>query len=134
MTDPASRKEPFLRAFRDRYVAFFGGLSYDLAPGVAGVAPQVADAVPDLMGREVLVADGRRPHPGASFTVISLDRLMRNAREVAAGDRIVFSSFDLDDPGAAALLERLRLGDPLYLNTTFDRLKDPTIRRPSFGA
>lgn len=123
-----------LRAFRDRYVAGFGGVSYDLAPRAIGVHPAALAQAPELAGRRVLVQaeDGRLPplHRRPSFVVVALDVLMRNAREMAQAGGVVFSSFDLDDPAVSDLLGRLDFGDPLYLNASLDRLPDVVLRRP----
>jgi hypothetical protein len=135
------RRSPggLLRAFRDRYVASFGGFSYDLAPGAIGVDPQTLESTPELEGRSVLVTDGRGP-PGSldrrpSFMVVALDRLMRNASSVGAEGGIVFSSFDLENPRALRLLSHLGVGDTLYLNAAVERLRfDEAIKRPRFPA
>lgn len=135
------RRSPggLFRAFRDRYVASFGGLSYDLAPGAIGVERALLENAPELEGRSVLVTDGRGP-PGAfdrrpAFLVVALDRMMRNAQAVASEGGVVFSSFDLDNPRAAHLLEGLGAGDTLYLNSAVDRLRfDEAIKRPRFPA
>ena len=123
-----------LRAFRDRYVAAFGGVSYDLAPRAIGVHPASLALAPDLPGRRVLV-QAEDAHPGPlhkrpSFTVVVLDRLMRNARGLAEAGGVVFSSFDLDDPSVASFLARLDFGDALYLNASLERLPDVVLRRP----
>lgn len=125
-----------LRAFRDRYVASFGGLSYDLAPGAIGVAPEVLAEAPELEGKPVLVTDGRGPPATLdrrpTFVVMGLTRLMRNASQ-AASCGVVFSSFDLEDPRAAPLLEHLGVGDTLYLNSALGRLDwEAAVKRPRF--
>lgn len=126
---------PF-RAFRDRYVAPFGGLSYDLAPRAVGIHPEHLKHVPELAGREVLVsADGIRPaplHTRPSFQVVPVHELMRDARGVAE-QGVVFSVFDLDDPLAGGILQRFLPGESLFLNSAVERLRDP-IRRPGDSA
>jgi hypothetical protein len=123
-----------LRAFRDRYVAGYGGVSYDLAPRAIGVHPGALAMAPELPGRRVLVQaeDAHRLplHRRPAFTVVVLDHLMRNARELAQRGGVVFSSFDLDDPAVASLLANVDLGDPLYLNASLERLPDVFVRRP----
>lgn len=123
-----------LRAFRDRYVAAFSGVSYDLAPRAIGVHPASLTLAPDLPGRRVLVqSDDAHPiplHKRPAFTVVVLDRLMRNARHLAETGGVVFSSFDLDDPSVASFLARLDFGDSLYLNASLERLPDVVLRRP----
>jgi hypothetical protein len=128
-----SRPGPF-PAFRDRYVAAYAGVSYDLAPGVVGVAPDFLQNAPDLAGRVVLVShDARfaRPLPQRpTFRVVALTRLMRNALGAAALGGVVFSTFDLDDPDRGAVIEPLDPGDSVYLNAAVDRLPDVAVRRP----
>lgn len=123
-----------LRAFRDRYVAGFSGVSYDLAPRAIGVHPAAVARVPELPGRRVLVqTDESLPaplHRRPAFTVVVLDHLMRNARALAEFGGVVFSSFDLDDPAVASFLGHLDTGDALYLNASLDRLPDVVVRRP----
>lgn len=121
-----------LRAFRDRYVASYTGLSYDLAPGVIGVHPGRLTHVPELAGKRVAVSHEslatRAPRP--TFTVVPLSRLMRNALSLAQTGGVVFSSFDLEDPGASGFLAALREGDSVFLNSAIDRLPEPRVRRP----
>lgn len=123
-----------LRAFRDRYVAGYGGVSYDLAPRIVGVHPAHTLLVPELPGRRVLVQPelAHLPplHRRPAFTVVALDRLMRNAREMAESGGVVFSSFDLEDPDIAPLLHHVAVGDALYLNASVERLPDEILRRP----
>ena len=125
-----------LRAFRDRYVASYTGLSYDLAPGVLGIHPEKLAQVPELAGRKVLVTRedalprGLRP----SFTVVPLTRMMRNALSLAEGGGVVFSSFDLEDPAASPILADLEWGEAVFLNSALDRLPDPAVRRPGLSA
>lgn len=123
-----------IRAFRDRYVAAFSGVSYDLAPGSLGVHPEHLGDAREILGRTVLVS-----HEGAlttpmwcrpAFEVVPLSRLMRNAREVAWAGGVVFSSFDLDEPAAARVLAPLGVGDAVFLNASLDRLPEATLRRP----
>lgn len=125
-----------LRAFRDRYVASYTGLSYDLAPGVIGVHPSCMSQVPELAGRHVLVSHEALPSraPRPCFTVVPISRMMRNALVLAESGGVVFSSFDLDDPGACRFLAALREGDSIFLNSALDRLPDPGVRRPTVGA
>src|SRR5687768_5488101 len=127
-----SRPGPF-RAFRDRYVAAYAGLRYDLAPGAVGIDPDFLHNAPDLAGRTVLVShDARHPAPlpqRPTFHVVPLDRRMRNALGAAAAGGVVFSTFDLDDPPRGALLEPLDPGDAVYLNAAVDRLPDVRLRR-----
>ena len=123
-----------LRAFRDRYVASYTGLSYDLAPGVIGIHPEKLVQVPELAGKRVLVTReaalprGVRP----SFTVVPLGRMMRNALRLGEQGGVVFSSFDLEDPAARPILEDLQWGEAVFLNSALARLPDPsaTVRRP----
>lgn len=123
---------PF-RAFRDRYVASFGGLSYDLAPRAVGVHPEHLARVPELAGREVLVThEGLRPAPlttRPAFRIVELSDRMRDALGVAARG-LVFSVFDLDDPTAARLIAHLAPGESVYLNSALDRLPSAHLRRP----
>lgn len=127
-----------LRAFRDRYVASYTGLSYDLAPGVIGIHPERLAQVPELSGKRVLVTrEGQPPRgPRPAFTVLPLTRLMRNALGLAAGGGVVFSSFDLEDPSARPMLEGIEWGEAVFLNAAFARLPDPesAIRRPGLSA
>lgn len=127
---------PF-RAFRDRYVASFGGLSYDLAPRVVGVHPEQLSRVPELNGREVLVsADGLRPaplHQRPAFRVVELNAMMRDALGTAA-QGVVFSVFDLDDPLAGRLISRFEPGESLFLNSAIERLPGDVVRRPGEGS
>lgn len=132
------RRPPFggiLRAFRDRYVAPFGGTSYDLAPGSLGVHPEHLADAPELVGRQVLVTSETRAHPTRrpAFEIVPLTRLMRDACSLSS-QGLVFSIFDLDDPETSRVLEGLHVGEPLYLNTALSRLPDTTVRRPHFGA
>lgn len=127
-----------LRAFRDRYVASFGGLSYDLAPGAVGVDPETLEQAPELEGRRVLVSTGHeRPvmlDHRPSFIVTSVTRLMRDAREVAQNSGgVVFSTFDLDTPRARAFLERVGIGETLFLNASIGLLDAAVVKRPDFG-
>lgn len=127
-----------LRAFRDRYVAYFGGLSYDLAPGSVGVDPAHLAQAPGLTGRVVLAsAEHRSPglvEPRATFEVVALTHQMKNAREDASGGGVVFSTFDLEAPEASPLLQTLSTGDTVVLNSAIERLRSGFIRRPDFGA
>lgn len=123
-----------LRAFRDRYVASFMGLSYDLAPGSVGVHPDhVADA-PDLPGRHVLVSEGSGPRGPLDrrpvFQVVLVERLMRNANAISSAGGVVFSCFDLDTPATGRWLAHLRPGQPVYLNASVERLWGSIVRRP----
>lgn len=123
-----------LRAFRDRYVATFMGLSYDLAPGSVGVHPDHLAQAPDLPGRHVLVSEGtghsapldRRP----VFQVVLVERLMRNASEISSHGGVVFSCFDLDVPKTGRWLSHLQAGQPIYLNASVERLWGSIVRRP----
>lgn len=128
---------PF-RAFRDRYVAAYAGVSYDLAPRAVGVHPDDLAAAPDLAGRTVLVScEGERTRPlhlRPTFTVVSLSQLMRDALRHVARGSLVFSSFDLDDPTAGDLIAGLSEGDPVFLNASVDRLPAASLRRPDFAA
>jgi len=120
-----------LRAFRDRYVAGYVGVSYDLAPRVIGIHPANARFVPELPGRRVLVqAERAHARLTPAFTVVALDRMMRNARELAEQGGVVFSSFDLEDPDVAPLLAHADRGDAMYLNAALERLPDEIVRRP----
>lgn len=124
-----------LRAFRDRYVASYSGVSYDLAPGVIGIHPTNLHQVPELAGRRVLVThEALPPRVARSFTVVSLTRIMRNAIELAQEGGVVFSSFDLDDPEGARILGDLEWGDSVFLNSALSRLPDPAVRRPGLSA
>jgi hypothetical protein len=124
-----------LRAFRDHYVAAYGGISYDLAPRAIGVHPGALALAPELPGRRVLVQPEHAApgplHKRPAFTVVVTDHLMRNARGLAEAGGIVFSSFDLEDPVVAHLLARLDWGDPLYLNAALERLPDGVLKRPA---
>lgn len=126
-----------VRAFRDRYVAPFAGLSYDLAPRALGVHPEHLARVPELAGREVLVsADAIRPaplHTRPSFRIVELNAYMRDALGTAAHG-VVFSVFDLEDPQAGRLVERLAIGESLFLNAAVDRLPSDVVRRPDSAA
>lgn len=127
---------PF-RAFRDRYVAPYGGLSYDLAPRAVGVHPDHLAKVPELAGKEVLVSPehgrvaplSRRP----SFEIVELSAAMRDALGRSAMG-VVFSVFDLEDPVAGRLIAQLEPGHPVFLNTALDRLQGEVVRRPGTAA
>lgn len=126
-----------LRAFRDRYVASFMGLSYDLAPGAVGVHPaHLADA-PDLPGRQVLVSEGAGPSAPLGrrpvFQVVLVERLMRDASAIAGDGGVVFSCFDLDSPLAGPWLSHLHPGQPVFLNAAVERLQGSIVRRPEFA-
>ncbi|HUR69548.1 MAG TPA: hypothetical protein VM370_09910 [Candidatus Thermoplasmatota archaeon] len=127
---------PF-RAFRDRYVAHYGGLSYDLAPRAVGVHPGHLSRVPELAGREVLVShDGLRPAPlvkRPAFRVVELNGLMRDALGLAEHG-IVFSVFDLEDPDTGKVLAALAPGDGVYLNSALDRMPGDVVRRPDVAS
>lgn len=127
---------PF-RAFRDRYVAPFGGLSYDLAPRAVGVHPEHLARVPELNDREVLVsADAVKPSPLSTrpaFRVVELNAYMRDALG-ASQNGVVFSVYDLDDPLASRVVERLAIGESLFLNASLDRLPGDIVRRPGSAA
>lgn len=127
---------PF-RAFRDRYVAPYGGLSYDLAPRAVGVHPDHLARVPELADREVLVSrDGQRPGPLSrrpAFRIVALDHAMRDAL-AHAQHGLVFSVFDLDDPSAAPVVSSLRPGESLFLNSALGRLAGDIVRRPDCAA
>lgn len=127
---------PF-RAFRDRYVASFAGLSYDLAPRTVGVHPEHLAAVPELAGRDVLVThDTSRPtplHKRPAFRVLALNALMRDALDHATHG-VVFSIFDLDDPLAGHLVDRIKLGESVFLNASVERLGGDILRRPDSAA
>lgn len=122
-----------LRAFRDRYVAPYGGLSYDLAPRAVGVHPEHLSRVPELAGREVLVShDTSRSSPlskRAVFRVVELTASMRNALGVAQ-QGLVFSVFDLEDPATGRLIAPLAPGESVFLNSAVDRLPGDVVRRP----
>lgn len=126
---------PF-RAFRDRYVASFGGLSYDLAPRAVGVHPDQLARVPELAGREVLVThEGLRSAPLSTrpaFRIVELNGLMRDALGVSAHG-VVFSVFDLEDPSAGRLLAPLAPGESLFLNSALDRFSPDILRRPGIA-
>lgn len=123
-----------IRAFRDRYVAAFSGVSYDLAPGSVGVHPEHIGDAEEILGRKVLVShEGGAVVPmwlRPAFQVVPLTRLMRNAREVAWAGGVVFSSFDLDEPETARVLTTLGVGDAVFLNASVDRLPEASLRRP----
>lgn len=127
---------PF-RAFRDRYVAPFAGLSYDLAPRAVGVHPSHLARVPELADKEVLVShDTLRPaplHRRPSFRVIELTPGMRDALDHARHG-VVFSVFDLESPQAAGLIATLQPGASLFLNSALDRLPSDVVRRPDTAA
>lgn len=126
-----------LRAFRDRYVAPYAGVSYDLAPGVVGVDPEHLQNATDLPGRTVVVShDALRARPllrPPAFVVVALTQLMRDARRLAAEGGVVFSSFDLDDPDAAPVLETLRPGRSVFMNAALSRLPDAAVKRPTLN-
>lgn len=123
---------PF-RAFRDRYVAPFAGLSYDLGPRAVGVHPDHLARVPELADKEVLVShEGLRPSPlhrRPAFRIVELTAQMRDALGHAERG-VVFSVFDLDDPAASDLVASLHLGESLFLNSAVDRLPGDVVRRP----
>lgn len=127
---------PF-RAFRDRYVAPFAGLSYDLAPRAVGVHPDHLARVPELAGREVLVShDTAKPSPLSrrpAFRIVELNAMMRDALG-AAQHGVVFSVFDLDDPAAGRLLAPLHPGDGVFLNSALERLPGDIVRRPDVAS
>lgn len=127
---------PF-RAFRDRYVAPFAGLSYDLAPRAVGVHPEHLARVPELADREVLVShDTAKPASivkRPSFRIVELNSMMRDALG-AAQHGVVFSVFDLDDPAAGKLLAPLAVGDGVFLNTALERLPGDIVRRPDVAS
>jgi len=127
---------PF-RAFRDRYVAAFAGLSYDLAPRAVGLHPEHLAQVPELADADVLVtSESVKPgplHKRPAFRVVPLTALMRDALGVASHG-VVFSVYDLDDPPAARLIERLEPGGSLILNSAVGRLSGDIIRRPDSAA
>lgn len=122
-----------MRAFRDRYVASYAGLSYDLAPRAVGIHPDHLARVPELAGRDVLVShDASRPAPLSTrpaFRIVELNALMRDALGVARHG-VVFSVFDLEDPAAGKLIERLAPGESVFLNSALGRLPDGNLRRP----
>lgn len=126
-----------LRAFRDRYVAPYAGLSYDLAPRSLGVHPEHLARVPELAGRDVLVShDGQRPAPLSlrpAFRITALTALMRDALGVARHG-VVFSVFDLDDPTTAKLIVPLEPGESLFLNSALARLPADIVRRPDVAS
>lgn len=127
---------PF-RAFRDRYVAPFAGVSYDLAPRAVGVHPEHLARVPELAGKEVLVThESTRPgplHKRPSFRIVGLTRLMRDALPTAEHG-VVFSVYDLDDPAAGRLIAGLHVGASVFLNSAVGLLPDDIVRRPGHGA
>lgn len=123
-----------LKAFRDRYVAPYAGLSYDLAPRAVGIHPEHLADLPELVDADVLVtAEGVQPgpmHKRPSFRVVALNSLMRNALGVAE-QGVVFSVYDLDDPLAAKLIHRLAPGASVTLNSALGRLGGgDVVRRP----
>lgn len=121
------------RAFRDRYVAPFAGLSYDLAPRAVGVHPDDLARVPELADREVLVThDGQRPMPliaRPSFHIVELNAFMRDALGLSRHG-LVFSVFDLEDPAAGKLIAPLAQGESVFLNSALGRLPSDVLRRP----
>lgn len=123
---------PF-RAFRDRYVAPFAGLSYDLGPRAVGVHPGHLARVPELADKEVLVShEGLRPSPlckRPAFRIVELTAQMRDALGHAEHG-VVFSVFDLEDAAAGELVASLQPGESLYLNSALDRLPGEIVRRP----
>ena len=127
-----------LRAFRDRYVAAFGGVSYDLAPRAVGVHPEDLAGAPELAGRLVLVSrEGERVRPlhlRPTFVVVALSQIMSDAARHVAGGSLVFSTIDLDDPSTGDTLAALHEGDTVFLNASVDRLPGAELRRPDFGA
>lgn len=130
------RKPGPLRAFRDRYVAPFAGVSYDLAPGAVGVDPSCLENAPELPGRMVIVSREDAPtwQPvRPAFVVVALTALMRDARRLAAAGGVVFSTFDVDDPDAGTVLEGLGVGESVFLNASLERLPPTGVRRPSFN-
>jgi hypothetical protein len=130
------RSGPF-RAFRDRYVAPYAGLSYDLGPRAVGVHPTHLARVPELADREILVShDGLRPvtlSRRPAFRIVELTPTMRDALDHAR-DGVVFSVFDLDDPAAAPLIGGLHPGESVFLNAALDRLGGEVVRRPDSAA
>lgn len=120
------------RAFRDRYVAPYGGVSYDLAPRTVGVHPEHLARVPELEDKQVLVShDHARPaplHRRPSFHVVELRAGMRDALGRAEAG-LVFSVFDLDDPVACRLLGELEPGRSVFVNTALDRFAGEVVRR-----
>lgn len=122
-----------LRAFRDCYVGLFRGFSYDLAAGAIGVHPDFVQLAPELPGRRVVAThEGHRAPPRVQLAcqVVVMDRLMRDARAVGEEGGLVFSTFDLDDPHGRRFLDKLSLGDPVYLNAALSRLPEPVVKRP----
>ena len=126
-----------LRAFRDRYVAPYGGVSYDLAPGVVGVDPEHLQNAVELPGRMVVVSHDALPRAAfvkrPAFVVVALTGLMRDARRLASEGGVVFSSFDLDDPDAAPVLETLLPGRSVFMNAALSRLPDAAVKRPTLN-
>lgn len=127
-----------LRAFRDRYVAAYAGVSYDLEPRAVGVHPDDLAGAPGLAGRRVLVSrEGERARPlhlRPTFVVVALSQLMHDAvRRVSRGS-LVFSTYDLDDPDSGDMIAGLHEGDPVFLNASVDRLPAAALRRPDFAA
>ena len=100
-----------------------------------GVAREHLQNAPELPGRIVLVthddmrtrALARRP----AFFVVALSRIMKDAHRLASEGGLVFSSFDLDDPFAAPVLEGLHEGESVFLNAAVSRLPDIAVRRPT---
>lgn len=126
-----------LKAFRDRYVAPYAGVSYDLAPGVVGVDPEHLQNAPDLPGRLVVVSHDELPAKALlkrpAFVVVALTRFMRDARRLASEGGVVFSTFDLDDPDAAPVISRLAPGTSVFMNSAVSRLPDVAVRRPTLN-
>lgn len=124
-----------LKAFRDRYVAPYAGVSYDLAPGVVGVDPHFLQNALDLPGRRVLVSheDLKPLVQRPSFVVMALTQLMRDARRVASTGGLVFSTFDLEDPHAGPVVGGMSPGTSVFLNAAISRLPDIAVRRPTLS-
>lgn len=126
-----------LRAFRDHYVAPYAGVSYDLAPGVVGVDPAYLQNAAELPGRTVVVTHDALPRTSIlkrpAFVVVALTHLMRDARRIGAEGGLVFSSFDLDDPDAAPVLETLAPGRSVFMNAALSRLPDAAVKRPALN-
>lgn len=126
---------PF-RAFRDRYVAPYAGVSYDLAPRAVGVHPDHLARVPELVGREVLVSHEQARssplHRRPAFRIVEVSAQMRDAL-LRSGAGVVFSVFDLDDPVACRLIGGLDPGHPVFLNAAVDRLAGHAVKRPDIG-
>lgn len=123
---PWDKPGPFA-AFKDHYVAAYGGVSYDLAPGMLGVAPGFAR---DLPGKVVTVTHDGPVAKRPSFLVVEINQLMRHALDTGAEGAVVFSTFDLDDPDRSAVLDSLDLGDSVYLNAAISRLGAASVKRP----